>query len=107
MNISVVGTGYVGLVVGTCMADLGHNVTCVDSDERKISALQNGKVPIYEPGLEQLIERNTREGRLSFTRDLPAALAHSRVVFVAVGTPSAADGSADLSGIFGVAREVA
>jgi UDPglucose 6-dehydrogenase len=107
MNISVVGTGYVGLVVGTCMADLGHNVTCVDSDEGKITALQAGKVPIYEPGLEQLIERNTREGRLGFTRDLDAALAHSRVVFVAVGTPSAADGSADLSGIFAVARQVA
>ena len=107
MNISVVGTGYVGLVVGTCMADLGHNVTCVDNDEGKITALQAGKVPIYEPGLEQLIERNTREGRLTFTRDLTAALRHSRVVFLAVGTPSAADGSADLSGIFAVSREVA
>jgi UDPglucose 6-dehydrogenase len=107
MNISVVGTGYVGLVVGTCMADLGHNVTCVDNDPGKIQALQAGKVPIYEPGLEQLIERNTREGRLTFTQDLTAALTHSRVVFVAVGTPSAADGSADLSGIFAVAGEVA
>jgi UDPglucose 6-dehydrogenase len=107
MNITVVGTGYVGLVAGTCMADLGHNVICVDSDEGKIAALQAGRIPIYEPGLEQLVERNTREGRLSFTRDLPAALVHSRIVFVAVGTPSAADGSADLSGIFQVAREVA
>jgi UDPglucose 6-dehydrogenase len=107
MNISVVGTGYVGLVAGTCMADLGHNVICVDSDEGKITALQAGKIPIYEPGLEQLVERNTREGRLSFTRDLAAALSHSRIVFVAVGTPSAPDGSADLSGIFTVAREVA
>ncbi|MFZ5481178.1 MAG: UDP-glucose dehydrogenase family protein [Myxococcota bacterium] len=107
MNISVVGTGYVGLVVGTCMADLGHNVACVDSDEGKIGALTAGKVPIYEPGLDQLIERNVREGRLSFTRNLAQALAHSRVVFVAVGTPPAADGSADLSGIFGVALEVA
>ncbi len=107
MNISVVGTGYVGLVVGVCMADLGHNVTCVDNDPKKIAALQDGKVPIYEPGLEQLLDRNAREGRLTFTQDLAAALTHSRVVFVAVGTPSAADGSADLSGIFNVARQVA
>ncbi len=107
MNISVVGTGYVGLVAGTCMADLGHNVICVDNDAAKIAALQDGRIPIYEPGLDQLVERNTREGRLSFTRDLAAALTHSRIVFVAVGTPSAADGSADLSGIFTVAREVA
>ena len=107
MNITVVGTGYVGLVVGTCMADMGHSVTCVDSDEGKISALLAGRVPIYEPGLDQLIERNVREGRLAFTRNLGAALSHSRIVFLAVGTPSAEDGSADLSGIFGVAREVA
>ncbi len=106
MNITVVGTGYVGLVVGVCMADMGHTVICLDSDEGKISALQAGRVPIYEPGLDQLMERNTREGRLSFTRNLAGALAHSRIVFVAVGTPSAADGSADLSGVFGVARDV-
>lgn len=107
MNISVVGAGYVGLVVGVCMADMGHTVVCVDNDEGKVSALLAGRVPIYEPGLDQLLERNVREGRLSFTRDLAKALAHSRVVFVAVGTPSAADGSADLSGVFNVAREVA
>ena len=107
MNISVVGTGYVGLVVGVCMADLGHSVTCVDSDEAKISALLGGRVPIYEPGLDQLLERNVREGRLRFTRDLASGLQHSRIVFVAVGTPSAADGSADLSGVFAVAGEVA
>lgn len=107
MNISVVGTGYVGLVVGVCMADLGHNVTCVDSDESKITALLAGRVPIYEPGLDQLLERNVREGRLHFTRDLAAGLAHSRIVFLAVGTPSAADGSADLSGIFAVSAQVA
>lgn len=107
MNISVVGTGYVGLVVGVCMADLGHNVTCVDSDDQKIAALLAGRVPIYEPGLDQLLERNVREGRLHFTRDLAAGLAHSRIVFLAVGTPSAADGSADLSGIFAVSGEVA
>jgi len=106
MNITVVGTGYVGLVVGTCMADMGHTVTCVDNDESKISALLAGKVPIYEPGLDQLIERNVREGRLSFTRDLATPLAQSRVVFIAVGTPSAPDGKADLSGVFAVARAV-
>lgn len=107
MNISVVGAGYVGLVVGVCMADLGHSVTCVDSDESKISALLAGRVPIYEPGLDQLLDRNVREGRLRFTRDLAAGLAHSRIVFIAVGTPSAPDGSADLSGVFAVAGQVA
>jgi UDPglucose 6-dehydrogenase len=107
MRITVVGTGYVGLVLGTCMADMGHSVTCVDSDEDKIASLLAGRVPIYEPGLDQLIERNVREGRLAFTRDLASALALSRIVFVAVGTPSMPDGSADLSGIFAVARQVA
>ncbi len=107
MNITVVGTGYVGLVVGTCMADMGHTVTCVDNDESKISALLAGKVPIYEPGLGELIERNVREDRLRFTRDLAGPLAKSKVAFIAVGTPSAADGSADLSGVFAVARAVA
>ncbi len=107
MNITVVGTGYVGLVVATCMADMGHTVAGVDSDEGKISALQAGRVPIYEPGLDQLIDRNVREGRLSFSRNVHGALSIARVVFVAVGTPSAADGSADLSGVFQVARDVA
>ncbi|MSP54928.1 MAG: UDP-glucose/GDP-mannose dehydrogenase family protein [Myxococcales bacterium] len=107
MKITVVGTGYVGLVVGTCMADMGHTVAGVDADEGKISALQAGRVPIYEPGLDQLIERNVREGRLSFGRNVHAALAEARVVFIAVGTPSAADGSADLSGVFQVARDIA
>ena len=107
MKITVVGTGYVGLVLGTCMADMGHEVTCVDNDEDKITALLAGRVPIYEPGLDQLIERNVREGRLAFTRNLGGALGLSRIVFVAVGTPSLPDGSADLSGIFAVAREVA
>ncbi len=107
MKITVVGTGYVGLVLGTCMADMGHEVTCVDNDEDKITALLAGRVPIYEPGLDQLIERNVREGRLAFTRNLVGALGLSRIVFVAVGTPSLPDGSADLSGIFAVAREVA
>ena len=107
MKITVVGTGYVGLVVGVCMADLGHDVTCVDSDEEKIHALLAGRVPIYEPGLDQLLERSVREGRLRFTRDLADGLRHSHIVFLAVGTPSAPDGSADLSGVFAVAAEVA
>ncbi len=107
MKITVVGTGYVGLVVGTCMADMGHTVAGVDTDEGKISALQAGKVPIYEPGLDQMIDRNVREGRLTFSRNVHGALRESRVVFIAVGTPSAADGSADLSGVFQVARDVA
>lgn len=107
MDITVVGTGYVGLVVGVCMADLGHSVVCVDNDEGKIAALNAGRVPIYEPGLQQIMERAVREGRLSFSQELGAALAHSRIVFLAVGTPSAADGSADLSGVFAVATEVA
>jgi len=107
MKITVVGTGYVGLVVGTCMADMGHTVAGVDTDEGKISALQAGKVPIYEPGLDQLIDRNVREGRLTFSRNVQGALTEARVVFIAVGTPSAADGSADLSGVFQVARDVA
>jgi len=93
--------------VGVCMADLGHNVTCVDNDEAKISALLAGRVPIYEPGLDQILERAVREGRLRFTRDLGAGLQHSRHVFLAVGTPSAPDGSADLSGVFAVAGQVA
>lgn len=107
MKITVVGTGYVGLVVGTCMADMGHTVAGVDTDEGKISALQAGKVPIYEPGLDQLIDRNVREGRLTFSRNVQGALTEARVVFIAVGTPSAPDGSADLSGVFQVARDVA
>jgi UDPglucose 6-dehydrogenase len=107
MKITVVGAGYVGLVLGVCMADLGHDVTCVDSDEAKIAALRDGRVPIYEPGLDQLMERSVREGRLRFTRDLSAGLQHSLIVFLAVGTPSAPDGSADLTGVFAVATEVA
>lgn len=107
MKMTVVGTGYVGLVLGTCMADLGHTVQCVDNDEGKIASLLAGKVPIYEPGLDQLIERNVREGRLTFTREVDQSLQAARVVFIAVGTPEAADGSADLSGVFAVARAIA
>jgi len=104
MQICVVGTGYVGLVAGTCLADLGHAVHCVDKDQAKINLLRTGGVPIYEPGLDQLIKRNVRENRLEFSTDGPGAIAAAEVIFIAVGTPSAEDGSADLSGVFAVAE---
>ncbi len=106
MNIAVVGTGYVGLVVGTLLADMGHQVICVDNDRRKVEALCQGIIPIYEPGLDHLVKRNLHEERLSFTEDIQAAVAASEVAYIAVGTPSADDGSADLSGVFAVARSI-
>lgn len=107
MRISVIGSGYVGLVTGTCLADWGHEVVCVDRDPAKIELLTNGSVPIYEPGLEQMIAANVARGRLSFTRDLAEALAGSDVVFIAVGTPPrASDGEADLSFVYDVARDI-
>jgi len=106
MEICVVGTGYVGLVVGTCMADLGFRVTCVDRDTAKIEGLNQGQVPIYEPGLDALIRRNVREGRLIFTTDAPAAIAASDVAYIAVGTPGLADGRADISGVLSVAEQI-
>jgi UDPglucose 6-dehydrogenase len=107
MQISVFGTGYVGLVVGACLADMGHHVVCVDSDRSKIDALVGGRIPIYEPGVEDVVDRNVREGRLSFSTDGPAAAASAEVVFIAVGTPSLPDGSADVSGVLDVTRLVA
>jgi UDPglucose 6-dehydrogenase len=107
MNISVVGTGYVGLVTGTCFAEFGVHVTCVDKDEAKIEALKAGKIPIYEPGLEEMVARNVAEGRLEFSTDLQAAVQGALVIFVAVGTPPRGDGSADLSYVEAVAREIA
>ena len=107
MKICVVGTGYVGLVAGTCFAESGNDVVCVDNVESKIEALRQGRVPIYEPGLEELIRRNVAEGRLTFTTDLPAAVRESVVAFIAVGTPERSDGSADLSAVLAVARSVA
>jgi UDPglucose 6-dehydrogenase len=107
MKICVVGTGYVGLVAGTCLADMGHSIICVDSDVNKIDRLLKGEVPIYEPGLDHLIHRNVREGRLEFTTDGVASVRKVDVVYIAVGTPPAADGSADLSGVFAVARMIA
>ncbi len=106
MKITVVGTGYVGLVSGTCFADVGIDVVCVDIDANKIEKLENGIIPIYEPGLEELVKRNHANGRLTFTTDLEAAIVGSEVVFIAVGTPPGEDGSADLSYVLGVAREV-
>jgi UDPglucose 6-dehydrogenase len=107
MKICVVGTGYVGLVAGTCLADMGHSIICVDSDVNKIERLLKGQVPIYEPGLDHLIHRNVREGRLEFTTDGVTSVRRAEVVYIAVGTPPAADGSADLSGVFAVARMIA
>ena len=104
MNIAVVGTGYVGLVSGTCFSEMGVNVTCVDVDKNKIEALQNGKVPIYEPGLSEMVVRNQREGRLSFTTSLAECIDDVEVVFSAVGTPPDEDGSADLQYVLAVAK---
>ncbi len=108
MRIAVVGSGYVGLVSGTCFADFGHDVTCIDSDAAKIEALKNGVMPIYEPGLDHLVATNTAAGRLLFTTDLAAAVSRAEAVFIAVGTPSRrGDGHADLSYVYAVARDIA
>lgn len=107
MHIAVVGTGYVGLVTGTCFSEFGVDVTCVDIDEKKIKMLNEGGVPIYEPGLDALISKNVKEGRLSFTTDLKAAIEKSLVLFIAVGTPPKPDGSADLKYVEQVAKSVA
>jgi UDPglucose 6-dehydrogenase len=106
MNIAVVGTGYVGLVAGTCVAETGNQVVCVDKDEAKVALLRSGGIPIYEPGLEELVRRNTAEERLSFTTDLAAAVKSSTVVFIAVGTPAGDDGSSDLSAVIAVAKAI-
>ncbi len=107
MKLCVIGTGYVGLVTGTCLAEMGNQVICVDVDPTKIDALRQGEVPIYEPGLDELIQTNTREGRLHFTTDLPWAVQESLVCFIAVGTPPREDGSADLTAVFNVATSIA
>jgi UDPglucose 6-dehydrogenase len=106
-TIAVAGTGYVGLVSGACLADFGNTVVCVDNNEKKIAELKSGGIPIYEPGLDDVVSRNAAAGRLKFGTDLAAAVRASEVVFVAVGTPPADDGSADLSYVEAVAREVA
>jgi UDPglucose 6-dehydrogenase len=106
MKITVAGTGYVGLVAGACLAENGNNVVCVDKDASKIETLNEGKMPIYEPGLEELVRRNHHEERLRFSTDLASAVAASDIVFIAVGTPQGEDGSADLQHVLGVAREI-
>ena len=107
MRVAVVGTGYVGLVAGACFAESGNDVVCVDSNQTKVRLLRRGKIPIYEPGLEELVHRNRAEGRLVFTTTLAKAVRDSAVVFIAVGTPQGEDGSADLQHVLGVAGEVA
>ncbi len=106
MKIAVIGTGYVGLVTGTCFAESGHAVTCVDVDPRKVELLRGGGVPIYEPGLEELVHRNVREARLAFTTQAAEAVPGADVVFIAVGTPPGETGEADLSHVLGAARDV-
>ena len=106
MNIAVIGTGYVGLVQGIIMADFNHNVTCVDIDIDKINRLQRGEVPIYEPGLEELLKKNILRKKITFTSNIKSAIKNSEIIFIAVGTPPAMDGSADLQYVLNVAREI-
>jgi UDPglucose 6-dehydrogenase len=106
MNIAVVGTGYVGLVTGTCLAETGNTVICVDIDAAKVERMRNGEVPIYEPHLDVIFERNIKQGRLSFTTDLKSAIDHAKVIFLALPTPPGEDGSADLSYVLGVAGQL-
>ena len=107
MKIAMVGSGYVGLVSGACLADFGHEITCIDKDPAKIAGLREGRMPIYEPGLDELVRRNVRDGRLTFTTDLAEGIAGAEAIFIAVGTPSRrGDGHADLSFVYAVAQEV-
>ena len=106
MKITVIGTGYVGLVSGACLADCGNDVVCLDLDAAKIALLAKGRIPIYEPGLEALVRRNRDAGRLRFTTDVAASVAHGQVQFIAVGTPSGEDGSADLHYVLDAARSI-
>ncbi len=107
MDVTVVGSGYVGLVTGTCFAEMGNQVICVDNDQRKIATLLKGKIPIYEPGLEDMLKRNATEGRLLFTTDIKSAVEKTKIIFIAVGTPPGEDGSADLQYVLAVARDIA
>ena len=107
MKVAVIGTGYVGLVTATCLAESGNDVIGIDKDERKIAILHEGRLPIYEPGLLELVQRNRREGRLNFTTDMGPALQNARLIFIAVGTPQSAKGDADLSSIWAVTDAIA
>ena len=106
MKITIIGTGYVGLVSGACLAELGNDVMCLDVDAAKIAMLKRGEIPIYEPGLEPLVKRNAAAGRLHFTTDAAASVAHGQVQFIAVGTPPDGDGSADLKYVLAAARAI-
>jgi UDPglucose 6-dehydrogenase len=106
MHVAIIGSGYVGLVAGACLAETGNDVTCVDVDADKIARLQRNEIPIYEPGLEPMVKRNQEEGRLTFTTDIATAVRNARVILIAVGTPPGEDGSADLRHVLAVAREV-
>jgi UDPglucose 6-dehydrogenase len=106
MNLAVIGTGYVGLVTGTCFAETGNNVLCIDIDQDKVDRMRNGEIPIYEPGLDILFERNTKQGRLRFSTELAEAVEHASVIFLALPTPPGADGSADLSYVLKVAEDL-
>ncbi|TDJ73997.1 MAG: UDP-glucose/GDP-mannose dehydrogenase family protein, partial [Planctomycetota bacterium] len=107
MRIAVIGTGYVGLVAGTCFAELGNSVTCIDIDEDKIAKLKQGIVPIYEPGLEELVKRNVHDGRLRFTTDYTVGMDRAQIAFIAVGTPPGENGSADVKYVLAAARSIA
>ena len=107
MKVAVIGTGYVGLVTGTCLSESGNEVTCVDNNPAKIDLLNGGGMPIYEPGLTELVTKNRRDGRLVFTTDLAAAVRAARLVFIAVGTPQSHEGDADLSAVWAVAKAIA
>ena len=106
MRVAIFGTGYVGLVTGTCLAEVGHDVICVDIDPAKVDGLNQGIVPIYEPGLSPMVKANHAAGRLRFTTDAASAIAHGDVLFIAVGTPPDEDGSADLQYVLAVARTI-
>src|SRR5579875_2812128 len=106
MRVTIFGTGYVGLVTGTCLAEMGNHVLCVDVDAAKVARLKQGEVPIYEPGLAPMVQRNFAGGRLDFTTDAAAGIAHGEVIFIAVGTPPDEDGSADLRYVLEVARSI-
>src|SRR5579883_1208210 len=106
MKVTLFGTGYVGLVTGTCLAEMGNHVLCIDVDAAKVRRLESGEVPIFEPGLEPLVKRNHSAGRLQFSTDAAAGVAHGEILFIAVGTPPDEDGSADLSYVLSVARSI-